>query len=145
MNRKPDPNDVWYSAEIGWYSVADEWGDHAYSVCHMVMSEYVVVRTTPKGVWLRGFLTGEFFVKGTALRQRAVPTKELALQDLVARQERHVLGCEARLRRANESLGLALTELQKHVRPHYSMGKRADRLMEQRRKKGTQTLAEVLG
>lgn len=126
--------DVWYRADVRWYSVADEWGDHSYSTCHVYITEFDVVRTTPKGVWLRGFMTGEFFVLGTAIRQRAVPTKTLALQDLVAREERHVYGCKARLHRAEQGLSLALDHLQTQVGPNYSMGRRADRLMEQERK-----------
>ena len=101
-----DPNDTWYSCEIQTYGSWNEDGDLLSSYDTLLWREYAVVRTTPKGVWLRDF-AGEFFVLGTAIRQRALPTKELALQDLVRKQDRHVRGCTARLDRAMRKLKMA--------------------------------------
>lgn len=94
-------DDLWYSARVRTQATWDEWGECVTGYYQIVdISTYVVVRYTPKGVWLRGFCTGEFFVLGTAIRQRAVPTKELALRDAFFKATRLVEGCTARLRRA---------------------------------------------
>ena len=98
--------DTWYRADVRSYSVADEWGDHSYSTSNIVWQEYEFVRSTPKGVVLRGFMTGEVFILGKAKLQQAMPTKELALADAIARKKRHVWGCEHRLNRAKEDLFL---------------------------------------
>lgn len=42
----------WYRCEVKHYSVADEWGDHAYSSSEVVWTKYAVIAETPKGVWL---------------------------------------------------------------------------------------------
>lgn len=111
----------WYRCEVGHYSVADEWGDHAYTTSQVAWTKYAVIAETPKGAWLTdvplGFkdpdaLRGQksrmfkFLVLGTAKRQEACPTKELALADAIARKKRHVAGCEARLQLAMEDLRL---------------------------------------
>ena len=109
----------WYRCEIRHYSVADEWGDHAYTSTEVVWSKYAVVRETPKGVWLSRVLSGTTdpdcrrgkmdrgdlqLVIGTTMKQLACPTKELALADAIARKKRHVAGCEARLYAAQKDL-----------------------------------------
>jgi len=108
----------WYRCEVRHYSVADEWGDHSYSTSQVVWTKYAVIRETPKGVWLRSVpwsftywpdqrprpLSGGVFVLGTAMRQLACPTKELALADTIARKKRHIAGCEARLYAAQKDL-----------------------------------------
>lgn len=100
----------WYRCEVRHFSVADEYGDHAYTSTSVVWTTYLVVKDTPKGVWLSaGF--GRVFVLGTALRQHACPTRELALADAIARKERHIGGCKARLRAAEDDLDHLIAEL----------------------------------
>lgn len=112
----------WYRAEVRHYSVFDEWGDHAYTSTKLDWTKYVVVKETPKGVWLRPVSWGETnpekyqdgrhrdfhmepqFVLGTARRQLACPTKELALEDCRQRKLAHIRGCKARLARAEDDL-----------------------------------------
>ena len=113
----------WYRCEVRHYSVADEWGDHSYSTSEVVWTKYAVLRETPKGVWLTPAPWGatnpdyarfsgpkgisrreDVFVLGSALRQQACPTKELALADAIARKERHIAGCRARLAQAERDL-----------------------------------------
>ena len=112
----------WYRVDVKHYSVADEWGDHSHTSTELVWSKFAVHRETAKGVFLvevpMGFkdpyhhrgcdlsrrLFGATFVLGKAKRQRACPTKELALADCIARKERHVQGCKARLSRAEDDL-----------------------------------------
>lgn len=96
----------WYRVEIKHYSVADEWGDHAYTSAQEFITKFAVVKETPKGVFLKsvplGFTTG--FVRGKGKVQLACPTIELARADAIARKKCHVAGCLARLRRAEEDL-----------------------------------------
>lgn len=96
-------HDVWYRAEIRHYSIADEWGDHSYTSTEVHWSTYSVIRTTPKGVivWDYG---SERFIRGNGTKQLALPTKELALEDCIKRKERHIKGCLARLRQAEEDM-----------------------------------------
>lgn len=102
--------DLWWRCDANTYYIADEWADIFDSNDRLTWTSFAVVRSTPKGVWLRGFLTEEFFVLGTATRQRAVPTKALALRDAICRKERHVQGCKARLARAEGQLQMLLRE-----------------------------------
>lgn len=117
----------WYRAEVRHYSVSDEWGDHSHTSTEIYWTKYAVVKATPKGVWLRSVSWGETntekyqdgrsrdfhmepqFVLGTARRQLACPTKELALEDCRQRKLAHVRGCEARLRGAQADLRLIET------------------------------------
>lgn len=101
-----EDKEYWWRCEVRHYSIADEWGDHAYTSREVKFAPYLVIRHTPKGVWVKEFLGGERFILGTAKLQHAVPTKELAITDMIARKERHIDGCEARLASAVEDLRL---------------------------------------
>ena len=96
-------HNVWYRAEIRHYSVADEYGDHAYISTKVHWSMHPVIRTTPKGVIVQDF-NSERFIRGEGIKQFALPTKELALEDCIKRKERHISGCKARQRQAEEDL-----------------------------------------
>lgn len=112
----------WYRCEVRHYSVADEWGDHSHTTSALSWIKFGVVAETPKGVWLRmvpwaatnpnawrcakGKPGDDFFVRGTSMRQTATPTKALALRDAIARKKRHIEGCKARLRQAENDLHL---------------------------------------
>jgi hypothetical protein len=107
--------DVWWRADDRRYANYDPWAEWEQpegSHLRIELRSYLVVGYTPKGVWLSDAFGGRIFVLGTAIRQTAVPTKELALQDLVARKVRHVQGCQARLAQAREHLEAAQKELQ---------------------------------
>lgn len=104
--------EYWWRAEDRRYANYDPWAEFEQpSGSHLVIElySYEVVRHTPKGVvlWPHGF------VLGTATKQFAVPTKELALLDLIARKKRHVAGCQVRLAQAEEHLRGAERELEK--------------------------------
>ena len=106
----PEGADVWWRAEDTRYANYDPWAEFEQpsgSHLQLNLTPYVVDRYTPKGVWLRGSLGNRFFVLGTAIRQHAVPTKALAIRDLVARKKRHVEGAAARLRQAEAHLDAA--------------------------------------
>lgn len=101
-----DPDNTWWRCEVRHYSVADEWGEHSHTRTIVEFTPFALARSTPKGVWLRNVFGGEFFVRGSAIRQRAVPTKDLAVADAIARKERHVAGCQARMREAENDLAM---------------------------------------
>ena len=105
----PEGADVWWRAEDRRYPNYDPWAEFEQpsgSHLELTLTPYVVDRYTPKGVWLRDGISG-VFVLGTATKQFAVPTRELAIRDLVARKKRHVYGCRARLMLAEEHLEAA--------------------------------------
>lgn len=118
----------WYRAEIKHYSVADEWGDHSHTTTRLDVTKYAVVKATPKGVWLVPAygekdpdyylkmdpgcqLFSPQFVRGEGTKQFACPTRETALADCLKRKERHIQGCQARLRQAEQDLFLILREM----------------------------------
>lgn len=106
----PEGSDVWWFAQDRRYANYDPFAEFEQpSGSHLVieLTPYIVDRVTPKGVWLRGWLGNRFFVLGSAIRQRAVPTKELALMDLIKRKEKHVKMSEIRLENAKACLEMA--------------------------------------
>ncbi len=114
--RPPEGSDVWWRAEDRRYANYDPWAEFEQpsgSHLQLELRAYVVDSYTPKGVWLRNIFGGRTFVLGTATKQHAVPTRELAIRDLIARKKRHVDECRARLARAEEHLEAAEKWLEK--------------------------------
>lgn len=102
--------EVWWRADDRRYANYDPFEEFEQpSGSHLVihLTPFAVLKHTPKGVWVRQQFGSPQFVLGKAIRQICVPTKELALQDLVRRKERHVQGCEYRLAEAKEHLKAA--------------------------------------
>ena len=88
----PEGADVWWRADDRRYANYDPLAEFEQpSGSHLVieLTPFELVRHTPKGVWVRGWFGQESFVLGKAIRQLCVPTKELALRDLIARKEKH--------------------------------------------------------
>lgn len=121
----------WYRAEVRHYSVGDEYGEHAYTASRIEWTKLAVVKHTPKGVKLRWVHMSaslpevyqhtdpgiwDVQVLGTAIRQHAVPTRELALRDALIRADRKVAGCKARLNQAEKDRRLVETEILKSLR-----------------------------
>lgn len=102
----PEGADVWWHAREKTYANFDPWSDGDYTGSHMVIEliPYIVTKYTPKGVRLSGPFGNNFFVLGSAIRQHAVPTKELALLDLVHRKEKHIRMLEYRIEDAKSAL-----------------------------------------
>lgn len=100
-----DEPEYWWRCETRYYASCDPYDEDVTHITgpHVEFTPYLVVRTTPKGVWLRGIFGEELFVLGKAIRQWAVPTKEIAMRDEVARRKREVQGHEARMKRAKRS------------------------------------------
>ena len=104
----PEGAEVWWRADDKRYANYDPWAEFEQpSGSHLVLelTPYVVVRHTPKGVWLQSYFG--CFVLGTATKQQAVPTVELAIRDLIARKTKHVAFARARLRKAEAHLEAA--------------------------------------
>jgi hypothetical protein len=115
MSQEPE---LWWRAEDNRYANYDEWAEFDQpSGSHLKIEfrSYKVIKHTPKGVWLQMYWNHAFFVLGTARKQHAVPTKELALKDLIARKKVYVSRCEQRLARAREHLTAAEYKLRKLV------------------------------
>ena len=119
----PEGAEVWWRADDNRYADFDPWAMDCQpdtSSVAVELTPYVVKRTTPKTVILSGSMGDEHRVLGRAIRQFAVPTIEIALQDLVARKRRHVSGCAARLKQAEEHLKAAELALQQsNVGPYH--------------------------
>ena len=105
----PEGSEVWWRAEDRVYANFDPWNDGDYCGSYSVveLTPYKVTKATPKGVWVRAWLGHEQFVLGTAGKQLAVPTQELALADLVRRKEVHASFARARADRAQKHLEMA--------------------------------------
>lgn len=103
------PGDRWFRVEDRRYANYDPWaefGQPSGSHLVLVVHSYALLRHTPRGVWLSS-PTEKFFVKGTSTKQRAVPTIDLAIADLIARKKHHVIKSQYRLSRAEEHLTAA--------------------------------------
>lgn len=105
----PAGSEVWWRADDKRYANFDPWDEDGCSGSHLRIefTPFEVVRHTPRGVWLRGWMGSPFFVNGLAAKQTAVPTQALALKDLIARKKLHVYFAGARLKRAEEHLEAA--------------------------------------
>lgn len=76
------------------------------------LQEYEILRTTPKGVWIRrgssyGLHGDERFVLLGARKRFACPTKEEALESFIARKKAQKRIYEARARHAERALKIA--------------------------------------
>lgn len=99
--------EVWYRMNDCRYSVADEWGDHAYTQMRVEMREYPVLRHTPKGVWLDDYSERGRFVLRDARRRWACPTREDAVESFLARKRRQAGILNARLEMVRSAIAHA--------------------------------------
>ena len=113
----------WYRCDVKHYAVLDPYyEDVVGSSTRIIWRKFGVIKQTPKGVWLtetsmgdtdpdrwmgkniQNHFIGPWLVMGKGKKQFACPTRETAWQDCVARKERHIAGCKARLTRAQDDL-----------------------------------------
>jgi hypothetical protein len=79
---------------------------HGHGV-HVTLDEYLVLRHTPKGVWLdMGQMVGRF-VRYDARKKFAHPTREEALSSFQERKRRQIKILSGRLRDARAALTIA--------------------------------------
>jgi hypothetical protein len=107
----------WYRYEATHYAApADEFGEsRGFGSTSIVLHEYEVARTTPKGVWLRIGFYGDFaaldaherFVLTSARKRFACPTKREAMDSFIARKKKEIRIYTARIERARGDLRAA--------------------------------------
>lgn len=95
-----DPEDFWWRADFRNYCSVDEYGDVVGRYSQLEVYPLRVEKVTPKGVVLQLF----GFVKGTAKKQKATPTPETAIRDLMARKRLHAHMADLRAQRAKREL-----------------------------------------
>ena len=106
----PEGSDVWWAAEAKQYANYNEFAEFEQPSghqTHILLTPYILIRHTPKGAYIQGMFGEEHFILGKAVRQFAVPTKELALRDLIARKRRYISILESRIREAEECRDMA--------------------------------------
>ena len=110
--------ELWWRADIKRYANYRPYDEFESEACgshlRLEVTPYAVVRSTPKGVILKGWMSGEFFQLGNAIRQQAVPTIELALIDLKFRKTKHVRMALSRLNDAKDQLAMTERALTNH-------------------------------
>lgn len=125
--QKPQVGDVWYRYDDKKYASVDPETDRVYvSPVRIEESVYVVTKVTPKGVWVQRCFgdpkkfdpktmlssSRSFVLQGEGKRM-AHPSKELALESLLARKSRQASIYSARLKDAESAKRLAQHELSK--------------------------------
>ncbi len=68
----------------------DELDQTDYYSMKLRCDEYEIVKTTPKGCWIKVFMGKPKFVLLTATKKFACPTKKEALQSLIARKKKEI-------------------------------------------------------
>lgn len=97
---KPKVGDSWWRYVDKAHSVADEWGEHAYTTHSLGEEELKVIKVTPCGVWLAYhwnlIMTPDALKPGISKmlvldhwnKKFACPTKKLALESYIAKKTR---------------------------------------------------------
>lgn len=113
--------DVWYRLEDRRYSVADEYGDHAYTSYDVQCLEFWVIKRTPKGVWLKqkygpnpptvdsDYLqrVDKRFQLLESLKRFACPTLAEAIESYKARKKKQISIYTARVKSAEFYIQIA--------------------------------------
>ncbi len=97
--------EIWYRLEVVVYSYVDEW-ENAYSGRPKAeWQQYEVIKTTPKGVWLKkGWWGQKRFVLRDAKKRFACPTKAEAKESFISRKKRQISILTTQLNSAKEAL-----------------------------------------
>jgi hypothetical protein len=108
--------DHWYRIEDRRFSVADDWGDHAYTDHDAAIRVLIVTKVTPKGVKVKfGTIGTTHFILDSATRKFACPTVALALESYRARKRRQLGIYQARI----DGIKKSLLAAEKHVEHHH--------------------------
>jgi hypothetical protein len=100
----------WYRYEIVRYSNGvDEFDDPlpGHSIAVQVR-DFMVLRHTTKGVWIKTWAGDERFVLKNARKRYACPTKQEALDSFIARQRRRISILEAQAK--DSRIGIRIAE-----------------------------------
>ena len=71
---------------------------------HLVLCDYLVLRGTRSGKWIRDSKGSERWVSNYSKKRFAYPTKEEALVNFIKRTERHIMLAKYNLECAEEAL-----------------------------------------
>lgn len=108
---KPKVGDTWYRYEDRLYGSANEFDEVTHTYVKLQLTEFVVTKVTPKGVWVSAFgCCIPRFVLLSANKRHALPTKEDALESLMARKARQIRILESQMKHAREATALAERE-----------------------------------
>lgn len=109
--KSPVVGDTWFRCRAVRYASVDEFDHVSISHPQLTYDRYLVERVTPKGVWVdTGFKPR--FVRLSANKRFAHPTKEEALQAFLARKTAQLRILNNQVRAATEDKRLAERELQ---------------------------------
>lgn len=108
----PQVGDTWYRYEDRRYGSVNEFDELVGSYAKLELIELTVTKVTPKGVWVTQFMTPRF-VLTAANKRYALPTKEEALESLLARKARQIRILESQLKGVREAAALAEREMAK--------------------------------
>lgn len=94
--------------EVCYSLGCDEW-DNPYQGYKLViqLTEYPIIKRTPKGAWIDESFAGKRFVLLTARKKYACSSKEEALESFKARKRRQINILKEQLSRAISVLGMA--------------------------------------
>ena len=104
------PEEIWYRyQDVRYHPGLNEYDDPLPGplTTEIYLVEYKVVKHTPKGVWLTAGMGSGIWVSKTARKRFAYPTREEALESLIARRERQVKILNAQLYNAHTALNVA--------------------------------------
>lgn len=93
-----------------YYSGGDEDGYGGMFFHRIVLKEFDLEKETPKGYWIRGFMTRKWVSK-THRKRFAFPSKLEAIQSFIIRKEWAVHYADARTIRQQKFLSLGQAEL----------------------------------
>lgn len=116
-SEKPEPKigDIWHRYEDRRTASLDDWGDISRVSVHLQHYNLTVTKVTPKGVWLESPwpCRDKRFVRLTAIKRYAHPSKAEALASLKARKARQMDILATQLSYAERASALADVELAK--------------------------------
>jgi hypothetical protein len=113
---RPAIGDQWYRIEDRRFSIADDYGDHAYTDYDAAIRVLTVTKVTPKGVKVKfGTIGTTHFILDSANRKFACPTVALALESYQARKRRQIHIYQARI----DGIKLMLQAAESHVERHH--------------------------
>lgn len=100
--------DIWYRyTNVTYASALDEYENIIPGSGRVAvnLAEFVVLRVTPKGVWVTPPYYGDpRFIRLSARKRYACPTKEEALTSFLARKERQLSILEAQARNVRKAI-----------------------------------------
>lgn len=115
---------VAYRFEDRLCSVADEYGEHAYSTTEVTLHKFEILKHTKCGIWIRDYGGAKRFINQTCTKQYAHEKVEDALQSFIARKEKQAHIYRARADTAIYAIRVAQRKYAAHYRALYPTSKK---------------------